>query len=498
MGARLQHEEPRFAADPADRQFEDALVGWLRFHAGMLIGEIIPQLYEYLRNNPAAPERNLYDFVLVDEYQDLNRAEQRVIDLLSENAHLCIVGDDDQSLYSFKYAHPAGIRTFPAEHPGVTDHEILNCRRCPTRVVRIANALISRNRDRDARELTPMPANGPGQVRIVQYDSLQEEAAGVAAFVHDHLTNHGRQPADILVLAQRRSIGNPIHDALSARDIPSKSYYQEGVLDSISAQERLALLKLLLDRQDRIALRWLLGYGSDNFRHNPYARIRVACEQMGLTPWDLLSQLADGELVLPHVNHLVRRFEEIRAALSDLRDYAAQLTNFIDVWMPDTIEELDDFRMLVADLAPLAGSPEELLSLIMESVTQPEIPPDVVQVRIMSLHKSKGLSSSVVVIAGCIEGLLPAAPDPDHTPEEQRAGLEEQRRLLYVGITRVKSQPATKHPGVLLLTSSRSMTLADAMRSGITPAGVRYDRAYVHTSRFIGELGPAAPAPERG
>jgi DNA helicase II / ATP-dependent DNA helicase PcrA len=94
-------------------------VAWLRFHEDMLICEIIPELYRYLRNNPAAPERSLYDHVLVDEYQDLNKAEQAVVDLLSTSAALCVVGDDDQSLYSFKHAHPEGIRTFPRTHHGL-------------------------------------------------------------------------------------------------------------------------------------------------------------------------------------------------------------------------------------------------------------------------------------------------------------------------------------------------------------------------------------------
>ena len=77
--------------------FEITLISWLRFHQGMLVGEIIPELYRYLRNNPAAPERALYDPVLVDEYQDLNKAEQAVIDLLAGDGAVCIVGDDDQS-----------------------------------------------------------------------------------------------------------------------------------------------------------------------------------------------------------------------------------------------------------------------------------------------------------------------------------------------------------------------------------------------------------------
>jgi len=238
--ARLQHDEPGYPPTPEDQAFETELIEWLKFHDGMLIGEIIPYAYQYLRDNPAAPERNLYDHVLVDEYQDLNKAEQGVIDLLTTEAHLCIVGDDDQSLYSFKFAHPAGIREFQATHKVTVDHAITECRRCPTSVVAMANALISRNKDRDARQLAPRQENGPGLVDIIQYDTLSNEGIGIAEYVKALIEGKGYKPGEILVLAQRRSIGNPIHDALVGHGIPSKSYYQEGILDNATAQERLA------------------------------------------------------------------------------------------------------------------------------------------------------------------------------------------------------------------------------------------------------------------
>jgi superfamily I DNA/RNA helicase len=492
--ARLQHEEPGYAHDPDDQRFEQTLVDWLRFHEGMLIGEIIPQVYQYLRDNPAAPERDLYDHVLVDEYQDLNRAEQVVIDLLSEDAHLCIVGDDDQSLYSFKFAHPAGIRTFPDSHPGSTDHEVLNCRRCPTRVVAIANSLIANNRDREPRQLIPILANGVGDIQILQFGTLAEEAAGIAAFTREQIDSHGRRPEDILVLAQRRSIGNPIHDALVAQNIPSRSYYQEGALDGVSAQERLALFKLFINPQDRIALRWLLGHGSNDFRRGAYARVRAHSESSRMAPWEVMCELSAGRIAIPYTNHLVERFREISGEVEEFRG-DGDLTALVHRWLRDDIDEIGEFRTLVLDLVPTVETPEELFSALIEAVSTPEIPPDVTQVRIMSLHKSKGLSSPVVVIAGCIEGLLPAAPDPELTPAEQRASLEEQRRLLYVGLTRVKAEPTTNRPGSLLLTYSRTMTLADAMQSGITPARVVYGTAYANASRFIRELGAAAPRP---
>jgi len=494
--ARLQHDTPGHALTAEDRAFEAVLIGWLRFHRGMLIGEIIPYVYRYLRDNPAAPERGLFDHILVDEYQDLNKAEQGVIDLLGEAAEVCIVGDDDQSLYSFKHAHPAGIREFDATHQPTEDHAVLECRRCPTRVVEMANALIGHNVDRDPRQLLARVQNGRGEVSIIQYDTLETEAIRIAELVADLIDNRDYRLQDILVLAQRRSVGNPIHEALSGRNIPSKSYYQEGMIDNVAAQERLAMLKLFIDSGDRIALRWLLGYGSNDFRKNAYARLRTYCEQHGAEPWTALEQLAAGELRIPYTQPLVERHRAIRAELDAFREHPT-LHEFVPTWLQDQLNESDPFHSLVLELSLTVASPEELLGAVIEAVSQPDIPPDVTEVRIMSRHKSKGLSSPVVIIAGCVEGLLPTANDPELTAVQNAAALEEQRRLFFVGLTRVKADP-TNRPGVLILTSNRSMSLADAMQSGIRPARVVYGRAHVHASRFIQELGPSAPATQRG
>ena len=332
---------------------------------------------------------------------------------------------------------------------------------------------------------------------IVQFNTLAEEVAGIARAIARLIADQGRRPEDILVLAQRRAIGNPIHHQLVAAGVPSKCYYHEGDLDSITAQERMALFKLFIDPEDRIALRWLLGFGSDDFRAGAYRRLRAQCEQTGVTPWELMCQLDAGTVRIPNTNHLVARFREIRAELATLQGDGNML-NLARRWLPDDLPGIDSFRTLVGELAEFAVTPQELLSNLIETISTPEIPPDVTQVRIMSLHKSKGLSSPVVVIAGCIEGLLPAAPDEDKTPEEQQADLEEQRRLLYVGLTRVKANPNTNQPGTLLLTYSRMMTRADAMYSGIRSARFSYNDAFVNASRFIRELGPAAPRPISG
>jgi DNA helicase-2/ATP-dependent DNA helicase PcrA len=138
--------------------------------------------------------------------------------------------------------------------------------------------------------------------------------------------------------------------------------------------------------------------------------------------------------------------------------------------------------------------PAELFEALYASITQPEIPLEVSEVRVMSLHKSKGLSSPYVFIVGCVEGLMPARPDPDMTPAERLAKLHEDRRLFYVGITRVKADPPNR-VGYLALTYPRTMNAAAAYQSQISPVAISGGTAQLQASRFIAEMAPHAPAP---
>jgi superfamily I DNA/RNA helicase len=496
--ARLQADEPGYTQSEADAALEDDLIEWLRFHRSMLIGEAIPLVYQYLRANPAAPISSEFSHILVDEFQDLNKAEQGVLHLLAANAEVCIVGDDDQSIYSFKHAHPDGIRQWLHINAGATDLELAECRRCPTRVVAMANALIGHNQDRPVpRVLMPRPQNGPGEVDIVQYATLNDEVRGVVDAIRQ-LIAAGTPPGDILVLAQRGIIGTPIYENLVEQGIATRSYYAESELDADEAQSRFAMLKLYVDREDRVALRWLIGLGSNDWRTNGYRRLRERCQNAGISPWQMLEQVASGIVTIPYTTALVEQFEEIRGELARLAALPG-LAEVIDDLLPDGNGAVRDLRALALQTLEVAGTePEEFLAELTTSIAKPEVPTEVSDVRIMSLHKSKGLSSPVTIIAGCVQGLLPRLPDQDLPIAERRAQMEEQRRLFYVGITRVKAVPEQNKPGKLLITYSRQMPLADAMKAGIQPAAVNYGNVHLNASQFIGELGAAAPVPSAG
>jgi superfamily I DNA/RNA helicase len=497
--ARLQRDEPGFLQSAEDARFARDLVAWLIFHRAMLIGEVIPQLHHYLISNPAAREKTEFSHILVDEFQDLNKAEQGVINLISERAEVCIVGDDDQSIYSFKHAHPEGIREWIVERPMADDLSLTHCRRCPTTVVAMANSLIRNNRNRPVpRDLLPMEENGPGDVRIIQYPTSVREVAGIADLVRDFVVS-GVAAGDILVLAQRRVIGTPIYEALVARGVPVRSYYAEVELDHQDAQRRFAILKLFVDREDRVALRWLLGLESANWRAPAYARVRAHCELTGMTPWQVLEALHIGQLHLNSTGTLVARFADIKAALQEL-ELLDRLAAVIDLLFPADTDGLSDLRATALTTLDSIGGEDraKFLNELSTAISTPEIPSEVQDVRIMSLHKSKGLSAPITIIAGCVEGLLPKQPDRDIPVAAQEAELEEQRRLFYVGISRVKANPQQGKIGRLILTYAREMPLAAAMGAGIQPARRRYGDADLLASRFIRELGPFAPRPIAG
>ena len=497
--ARLQHHQPGYAQTAEDAAFATDLRAWMIFHEAMLIGEAIPQLYEYLRSNPTAPERTEFAHILVDEFQDLNRAEQGVIQLLSDQAHVCIVGDDDQSIYSFKHAHPEGIRDWVITNANADDLELAECRRCPTTVVHMANSLIAHNQLRLVpRELTPRAANGPGDVRIIQFNRLTDEVSGIAEIVRQ-MVDDGVPPGDILILAQRGVIGTPIYETLHGHNVPVRSYYAEAELDADDAQRRFALLKLFVDREDRVALRWLLGYPGHQFNASGYRRVREHCEQQGVSPWQAFEQLADGLLNIRYAGNIVAAFNEIVRELN-LLEGLPNLAAVIDHLLPTEDDSVRDLRDLATRvLAEVGeGDREAWLFQLMQAITRPEVPSEIQNVRIMSLHKSKGLSAPITIVAGCVEGLLPQQPELGTPYAEAAAMIEEQRRLFFVSISRVKAVPEAGKPGTLILTNSRCMPMADAMQAKIRFARRTGNLAHLNASRFISELGRHAPQPIAG
>lgn len=487
--ARLQTDEPGWPTDPIDREFEQALLGWLRFHEAMLIGEVVPITLHYLRDNPASSGLRAFDHVLVDEFQDLNRAEQELLNLLAAAGTLTVIGDEDQSIYSFKHAHPEGIATFDQDHPGTHDESLLECRRCPQLVIELANTLIANNTSRTPKILCPFPENPPGEVLIVQWLSLEEEAQGIAQFIEQRIRAEEVEAGRVLVLAPQRQLGYGIRNALNSLRVPAHSFFHEETLEGdpkelveSAAQQAFALLTLLSSPDDRVALRCWCGFGSSSLRSGAWARLRAHCEKTGESPRAALERLASGEITLAYGGELAARFRELQARLAELQGLVGHM--LVDALFPASEMWAAPFRSLASGMEGDSFDAGSLRETLRVGITQPELPTDVDYVRVMSLHKSKGLTADLVVVVGCIQGLIPFLKQ-GLPPAERARALEEQRRLFYVAITRTRK--------TLVLSSVTRLPRDIAYHMGVRVHGGNQTHANTISSQFLAELGPLRP-----
>lgn len=499
--ARRQDDVPGFPDEARDRAFQASLLAWLRFHEAMLIGELVPEALRYLEDNPLAPELRTFSHVVVDEYQDLNVAEQHVTDALSLNAGLTVVGDENQSIYSFKHANPEGIEDFGKSHCGTKDKGLETCRRCPHRVLSMANSLIRHNELRSERELLPFSGAKKARVRVVQWRSVDEEAGGLAEVVSASIQAGEVAAGKVLVLAPNRVFANPIRDALQSAGVPAESLFQEKELDgsrgekgNLRAEEALTLLTLAANPEDLVALRCWSGLAvRTSYGCAAWRRVRERCEESGLSALDVLAEVRDGRTKWPGSWRFRRRLQELETRLAELS--GASGSALMEAVFPRRCSDLAGLRSSAE--AVLRDSPDairesmgakELARRVRERVGQPELPADVDYVRVMSLHKSKGLTVDMVVIAGFVQGALPRI-GRDGKGTTARDALEEQRRLLYVALTRTRQ--------FLILSSVLRLRGEDAHKMGI-PGAQRGKVWSVGTSRFLRELGMAAPRPIPG
>ena len=172
------------------------------------------------------------------------------------------------------------------------------------------------------------------------------------------------------------------------------------------------------------------------------------------------------------------------------------MPKLVDALFPANLETIAELRELALSVAEEAGNAKDLFSAMMKEITQPDIPPEVKEVRVMSLHKSKGLSSPYVFVAQCIQGVLPQMPKGGTPKTVADAAHEEARRLFFVGITRVKAGGG--HAGSLFLTYPRQMPSYIAKQLDVPFSKEVSGQAQLTPSTFIQELGPAAPAPVVG
>jgi ATP-dependent DNA helicase UvrD/PcrA len=433
--------------------FDDLLVGVVR-------------LFE---DHPGVREHYAAHFpwLMVDEYQDTNLAQERIVELLGGPAgNVCVVGDDDQSIYRFRGASRASMERFLACFP-TAETRTLGCnRRSPQSVVSAAGRLIEHNGDRLAKPLYADPALGPGApVEIWQFETGEAEAAAIAEAAAE-MVARGLPPGQIAVLVRAHALARPLAEALGSAGLPFRHWAGQGLLQRPEIRDLIAYLRLLQDPSDLLALSRLLvrpPLGQD---------LAVALqvwrdggdERSALAPLRALRGWAPTAAWAETVEELSVASARlgVEDLLFELLERTGHLAALVAACGPDRYEarrvaaNVGRFAELVADycerrrdhsLGPLVDY-LELVLLSGLGLEEAELEGGEDAVNLMTVHQAKGLEFDAVLVPSMVEGRLPQTQrgeglevpaqllEPSVRAREDH--VAEERRLCYVAMTRAR------------------------------------------------------------
>jgi DNA helicase-2/ATP-dependent DNA helicase PcrA len=398
-----------------------------------------------------------YPHVLVDEYQDLNLAQERLVELIAEGGEPFIVGDDDQSIYRFRGASRASLERFLEHFPSARTVTLGRNRRSSRRIVAAAAALIANNTDRVFKEIRSVAPGG--RVELWSCPDGAAEADAIAAEAAS-IVERGTSPCAIAVLCRTHAIARPIASALAARGLPHLVIGGNGFYDAPEIRDVIAMLRVLRDPSDVIALARVVTRPPANLADK--AALGVLKDRGELTPLEALSRWRPASRLAALIESLAseatrldirdlffelmeqtRYLDSLRAGIetSEAARATANVSRFAEM-IAEFCESSND-RSLEAymqhlDLVLLSGEDEEPAAV--EDVG------DAIQV--MTIHQAKGLEFDTVFVPGLVEGRLPQSGRsprfelPPSVLEPLVRGREdvaaEERRLLYVAITRAR------------------------------------------------------------
>ncbi len=401
--------------------------------------------------------RERFRFLLVDEYQDTNRAQYRLMRLLAgpeRNVHA--TGDPDQSIYSWRGADYRNILDFQTDYPDARLVRLERNYRSTQTILDAANALIRHNTERIPKDL--YTESGPGErLAVATLATDRDEAAWIVERIQA-LGKAGRPLRDIAVFYRTNAQSRPLEDALLREGMPYQIVGGIRFYERKEIRDLLAHLRLRVNPRDTVSLRRVVGCRPRGVGPKTLETIRATAEAHGLAPFDLLAREDFAARWPGSVAKSLRAFAEWcravqavpLAPVDDAVEQLIRLSGLVehiesrserDPAAADRVENLNQFFERAAEYRE--ANPEADLAAFLEEVAlvadvdQWEAEADLVS--LMTLHSAKGLEFPVVFIPGCEEGLLP------HENVEGPAALEEERRLFYVGMTRAREHLHLTH-----------------------------------------------------
>lgn len=394
--------------------------------------------------------QNLYKYILVDEYQDTNTAQYRLISLLSRKfGNLCVVGDDDQSIYRFRGATIENILSFEDQYPGAAVIRLEQNYRSTQNILTCANVLIKNNEGRKGKSL--WTDNGDGvKVNVHKSESERTEALFIAETILENVKN-GRLYSSHAVLYRMNAQSNALEQALTGSGIPYKIISGLRFFDRKEIKDILAYMSVVNNNYDMLRLRRIINEPKRKIGEATVSTIEQISADLGISPIEVMRQsetlapLSKRSPMLVSTAEMFDKLTELSQSveLTDFFDELVIRTGYAE-YMRSLGEEgetrLENIGELKTTLANYEENSEEpTLSGFLEEVslyTDTDNIDDTADcVMLMTMHAAKGLEFPVVFVAGMEENIFPSARSSN-----TQSDLEEERRLAYVAITRAKEQ----------------------------------------------------------
>ena len=415
-----------------------------------LRSELVYQLKRALEQIGEFSLESDYSHLLIDEYQDLNRCDLAVIHALRDKGiEVFVAGDDDQSIYGFRYAHPDGIRKFTEEFTPSESLTLDTCVRCDRRIIDLSLFVANLDPNRIKKPLKPRKNAEKGDVYILRFKDQYEEARGVARICAYLINQKGYKPSDVLILMRsdrNRAFSSVIKEALKGHDIPVAVQIEGSPLDEGNGRLFLSFLHLLADPNDSLALRTLLILRDNKIGRKSYSDLYNLAYSNAETFSETIRRVMENPRLIPRlgkriasemgeIQGILDRFQDGFKSLTDSsepKDLLGALRNLAKDVIEDTDNRTEVLQFLESIVAETNSTDHvELLRALSSSMEDAEQELDSESINIMTMHKAKGLTANAVIIV---------AAEDEYIPGRQEGGEkeEDERRLLYVSLSRAK------------------------------------------------------------
>jgi DNA helicase-2/ATP-dependent DNA helicase PcrA len=444
-----------------------------RLHASNAVDfdDLLMLTVEVLERFPEACARwqKAFRYVLVDEYQDTNHAQYRLLQLLAgEHKNVFVVGDPDQSIYAFRGADIRNILEFERDFGGARVIALEQNYRSTNPILRAANAVIANNRERKPKNLWSELGEGE-PVRVIEVEDEHAEARFVAAEIAS-LSEEGYAGSEIGVFYRTNAQSRVLEDVLVRQEVPYQVIGGPRFYERAEIKDAIAYLQVIDNAYDAVSLMRIANKPRRGIGDASLARLASFADAQGISLWEALGRADEagvGAAPLKAVQRFVTLMQSSMAgalemSVPEVLERVLERSGYLEALEAERTIEAQGRTENLMELVGVAREYQETaeepsLSEFLQQISlysdQDELKDQQSLVTLMTLHNAKGLEFRCVFLIGAEEGVFPHA----RSLEEQ--GLEEERRLAYVGLTRAKERLVLTHAATRSLWGTRGYNL---------------------------------------